>query len=107
MPPPGRGYLKLHGAPFISPGMDLTNKVVLLTGGKRIGQVVDHDLARRGAHIALAYRGSRTEAEGSASDAKALGRKATVFQADVSRAADCEALVAHTVAELGHLDAVI
>lgn len=87
--------------------MDLKDKVVLLTGGKRIGQVVAHELATRGAHLSLAYRGSRIEAEASASDAQALGRKAAVFQADVSKAGDCEALVNGTVAALGQLDAVI
>jgi NAD(P)-dependent dehydrogenase (short-subunit alcohol dehydrogenase family) len=87
--------------------MDLTDKVVLITGGKRIGQVVAHHLAARGAHLALAYRGSRAEAEESACDAKKLGRRATVIQADVSKAADCEALVKATVDTLGHLDVVI
>jgi NAD(P)-dependent dehydrogenase (short-subunit alcohol dehydrogenase family) len=87
--------------------MNLTDKVVLLTGGKRIGQVVARELARRGADIALAYRGSRAEAESTANEVKALGRQAAVIQADVSRAADCEALVAQTVESLGHLDAVI
>ena len=87
--------------------MELTDKVVLLTGGKRIGQVVARELAKRGADLALAYRGSRTEAESTANEVKALGRRAEVIQADVSKAADCEALVEHTVSSLGHLDAVI
>jgi 3-oxoacyl-[acyl-carrier protein] reductase len=88
-------------------GMDLKDKVVLLTGGKRIGQVVAHELAKRGADIALAYRGSRAEAEASGEDARAMGRQAVVVQADVSKWQDCEALVAKTVESLGHLHAVI
>jgi NAD(P)-dependent dehydrogenase (short-subunit alcohol dehydrogenase family) len=87
--------------------MELTDKVVLLTGGRRIGQVVAHELAVRGANVALAYRASRGEAEESAADARALGRSAAVIRADVSKAADCEALVQGTVAALGRLDAVI
>jgi NAD(P)-dependent dehydrogenase (short-subunit alcohol dehydrogenase family) len=87
--------------------MDLKDKVVLITGGRRIGQVVAQELVCRGAHISLAYRGSKTEAEASACNARRRGRKAAVIQADVSRAADCEMLVARTVEELGHLDAVI
>jgi len=87
--------------------MNLTDRVVLLTGGKRIGQVVAHELASRGAHLALAYRGSRGEAEQSACDATKLGRRAAIFQADVSKAADCAALVSQTVDTLGHLDVVI
>lgn len=87
--------------------MELQDKVVLITGGRRIGQVVAHELATRGAHLSLAYRGSRAEAEASAEQARALGRKAAVLQADVSKASDCEALVAGTVNVLGSLDAVI
>ena len=88
-------------------GMDLKDKVVLITGGRRIGQVVAHELVTRGAHLALAYRGSKAEADASACDARRRGRKAAVIQADVSKAADCETLVERTVEELGHLDAVI
>ena len=54
--------------------MTLTDKVVLITGGKRIGQVVARELASHGAHIVTAYRGSRTEAEQTVHDVSALGR---------------------------------
>jgi NAD(P)-dependent dehydrogenase (short-subunit alcohol dehydrogenase family) len=87
--------------------MDVKDKVVLITGGRRIGQVVAHELAVRGAHLSLAYRGSKSEAEASACDAKKLGRQAAVIQADVSRAADCEALVGKTIEALGSIDVVI
>jgi NAD(P)-dependent dehydrogenase (short-subunit alcohol dehydrogenase family) len=87
--------------------MDLKDKVVLITGGRRIGQAVAHELAARGAHLALAYRGSKSEAEQSACDARKLGRRAAAIRADVSKAADCEALVAGTVDALGGLDVVI
>ena len=36
--------------------MTLKDKVVLITGGKRIGQVVARRVAERGAHVATAYR---------------------------------------------------
>ena len=87
--------------------MNLKDRVVVITGGRRIGQVVAHELALRGANLALAYRGSRAEAEASACDAKQLGRQAAVIQADVSKSADCEALVTKTIEALGHLDVVI
>ena len=87
--------------------MELKDKVVLITGGRRIGQVVAHQLAARGAHLALAYRGSKSEAEASVCDARKLGRQAAAFQADVSKAADCEALVTQTIDSFGHLDVVI
>jgi NAD(P)-dependent dehydrogenase (short-subunit alcohol dehydrogenase family) len=87
--------------------MTLNDKVVLITGGRRIGQAVARELAARGADIALAYRGSRGEAEQSAAEVRGLGRRATAIQADVSRRADVEALVAATVRELGRLDVLV
>jgi NAD(P)-dependent dehydrogenase (short-subunit alcohol dehydrogenase family) len=99
--------MKHSARQHISGDMELNDKVVLITGGRRIGQAVAHELAARGAHIALAYRGSKSEAETSACEARKLGRKATVIQADVSKSGDCEMLVERTVDELGHLDVVI
>ncbi len=87
--------------------MEMTDRVVLITGGKRIGQVVARELARRGADVALSYRGSKDEAEQSAADVRSEGRRAAVIAADVGKASDCEALVAGVVAELGRIDAVV
>jgi 3-oxoacyl-[acyl-carrier protein] reductase len=87
--------------------MELTDRVVLITGGRRIGQVVAREMARRGADVALSYRGSRDEAEQSAADVRAAGRKAAVIAADVGKAPDCEALVSAVVAALGRIDVVV
>jgi NAD(P)-dependent dehydrogenase (short-subunit alcohol dehydrogenase family) len=87
--------------------MTLHDSVVLITGGRRIGLAVAHALAARGAHLALAYRGSKAEAEQGVADAEAQGRRAVALQADVSRAADCQALVAGTVRALGRIDVVV
>ena len=46
--------------------MILTDKVALITGGKRIGLVVAEELARRGADVALGYARSPAEAEDAA-----------------------------------------
>jgi NAD(P)-dependent dehydrogenase (short-subunit alcohol dehydrogenase family) len=87
--------------------MELTDRVVLITGGKRIGQVVGRELAARGADVALSYRGSRDEAEATAAAVRAAGRRAVVLAGDVSREADCQALVAGVERELGRLDALV
>jgi len=87
--------------------MDIKDRVVLITGGKRIGQVVALELARRGADIATAYRGSRAEAEQTVADVTALGRRAEAIQADVSHEDQCRALVEETLARLGRLDVLI
>lgn len=87
--------------------MELRDRVVLLTGGKRIGQVVARELARAGAHVAVSYRGSKDEADATAADVRALSRRAAVIAADVGKIADCETVVATTVAELGRIDVVV
>jgi NAD(P)-dependent dehydrogenase (short-subunit alcohol dehydrogenase family) len=87
--------------------MDLTGKVALVTGGKRIGASVAEALARRGADVALAYRGSREEAEAAAAAVSSIGRRALVLQADLSQADDCRRLVAGTVDALGRLDVLV
>ncbi len=73
--------------------MDIRGKVAWITGGKRIGQVVAEALARRGAHIAASYRGSRAEAEDTVRRAESLGVKALAIQADVSKEQDVRAAV--------------
>jgi NAD(P)-dependent dehydrogenase (short-subunit alcohol dehydrogenase family) len=87
--------------------MELTNRVALITGGKRIGAVVATELARRGADVALVYRSSRTEAEETAGAVRSLGRRAVVLQADLSEPDAGERVVDATVAELGRLDILI
>ena len=87
--------------------MELLNRLVLLTGGKRVGAAVAVALARRGADISLSYRDSRAEAEATANAVRAEGRRALVHQADVSRPEECDALVAATVAEFGRLDVLV
>jgi NAD(P)-dependent dehydrogenase (short-subunit alcohol dehydrogenase family) len=87
--------------------MDLNDRVVLITGGKRIGQVVARELAARGADIAVSYRGSKTEADDTAADVQQTGRRAAVVAADVGKPADCARLIDTVVAELGRVDVLI
>ena len=87
--------------------MELTNKVAIITGGKRIGQAVARTLASRGMDLVLSYRGSQAEAARTAADAEALGRRATTVVADVARPADCAGIVAHAVATFGRVDVLV
>jgi len=87
--------------------VELTDKVALITGGKRIGAVVAEELARRGVDVALCYARSRPEAEATAARARALGRRATVVQGDLTQPAACEAVVEAAVAGLGRLDILV
>src|SRR6266852_3390891 len=87
--------------------MELMNRVALITGGKRIGLVVAAELAARGVDVALSYARSKGEAEEAAARVRAAGRRAETVQADVSRPAECAALVATVVEKLGRLDILI
>ena len=87
--------------------MDLSGKVALLTGAKRVGAVVAETLARGGADIALVYNRSAREAEATVAAAEALGRRAIALQADLASPDACRRVVDTTVAELGRLDILI
>jgi NAD(P)-dependent dehydrogenase (short-subunit alcohol dehydrogenase family) len=87
--------------------MDLNNRVVLLTGARRIGAVVAAAVATRGADVAIAYNRSAAEATEAAARIQALGRKALVVQADVSDPASCEALIANVERSFGRLDVLV
>jgi len=66
--------------------VQLTDTAVLITGAKRIGAVVGRELAARGADVAFGYARSKAEADQAAADVRALGRRAAIFQADLSQA---------------------
>jgi NAD(P)-dependent dehydrogenase (short-subunit alcohol dehydrogenase family) len=87
--------------------MDLTDRVVLITGTRRIGALVAEVLAGRGADVALAYRRSAAEADAAAERVRATGRRAWTVQADVSDPASVAAMIAGLERELGRLDALI
>ena len=87
--------------------MDPADKVALITGGRRIGAVVATELARKGAHVAVVYRGSRSEAEETADTLRAMGRRALVVQADLQQPEACSRVVDATVAEFGRLDILV
>jgi NAD(P)-dependent dehydrogenase (short-subunit alcohol dehydrogenase family) len=87
--------------------VDLTDKVALITGGRRIGAVVATELARKGVHVAIAYRVSRVEAEDTAASLRGLTRRALVVQADLQEPDACRRVVEETAAELGRLDILV
>jgi NAD(P)-dependent dehydrogenase (short-subunit alcohol dehydrogenase family) len=87
--------------------MDLTNRVALITGAKRIGADVARELAKRGADVALTYARSKAEADALVADIKAIGRRAVALQANLTDPPQCERVVAQTVDTLGRLDILI
>jgi len=87
--------------------MDLINRVVIITGGKRIGRIVAQRLADLGADLVLSYRGSKAEADTTVADVQARGCRAIAVAADVSKAADCSALVSAAVTAFGRVDVLV
>jgi NAD(P)-dependent dehydrogenase (short-subunit alcohol dehydrogenase family) len=87
--------------------VDLANKIVLITGGKRIGVSVAEAVARRGADVGLSYARSKAEAEDAAARVRTAGRRAVIERVDLTAAADCRRLVTGVAAALGGLDILI
>jgi NAD(P)-dependent dehydrogenase (short-subunit alcohol dehydrogenase family) len=87
--------------------MTLTDRGVLITGGKRIGAAVAVDLARAGADVALVYHRSRDEADATVSQVRAAGRRAAALQADLSDAGACRRVVDAAADALGRLDVLV
>jgi NAD(P)-dependent dehydrogenase (short-subunit alcohol dehydrogenase family) len=68
----------------------------LITGaGRRLGAAVALDLARAGWGVVVHYRGSASEAEGVANEARAAGGAAEIVGADLDDAPARHALITH------------
>jgi NAD(P)-dependent dehydrogenase (short-subunit alcohol dehydrogenase family) len=76
--------------------VELTDRVALITGGRRIGAVVAKELARKGARVTMVYRGSRLEVE-----------DGFLIQADLQQPDACRRVVEETVAKFGRLDVLV
>jgi 3-oxoacyl-[acyl-carrier protein] reductase len=88
----------------------LSEKVAIVTGGsKGLGFASARALVAEGARVAICARGAESLAAAAVELGKIAGREGTVLpiQADVSRAADVERLVAETVRTFGRLDIVV
>jgi NAD(P)-dependent dehydrogenase (short-subunit alcohol dehydrogenase family) len=87
--------------------MDPKDKVALLTGGARIGQVVADSLAARGCDLALIYRGSQEAAQASAKAAISAGVRAITIRADATDEDQIEKAVKETCSAFGHIDILL
>jgi len=87
---------------------DLTGRVAVVTGGSRgIGRAIVQTLAEAGADVVIASR-KLPACEAAAEEVRAsTGSKAVAIACHVGRWADCDALVAETLARLGRLDILV
>ncbi len=82
--------------------------VALVTGGaKRVGRAIALELAPAGCAIGLHFRSSRDDAERTAADVRALGRRCTIIEADLQDEANWPQIIEQTVAALGRLDVLV
>jgi NAD(P)-dependent dehydrogenase (short-subunit alcohol dehydrogenase family) len=87
--------------------MKLDNRVALVTGaGSGIGRATAQRLAADGAKVAVADWNATTGAE-SVRLITDAGGEAVLLQADVSKVAECERIVAETAARFGQLDILV
>src|SRR5512143_2957262 len=68
--------------------MQLAGRWALVTGAaKRVGRVVAHELAGRGANVIVHYHTSQMEADSAVASLRALGVRAEALRADLGDAA--------------------
>lgn len=89
------------------PSFDLTGKVGIVTGaGHGIGRTLGLGLANAGADVVVCSR-TVDELGSLAEEVRAMGRRAIVQPADVTKLSDIERLADCTVAEFGKVDILI
>jgi glucose 1-dehydrogenase len=88
--------------------MSLKGKVAVVTGGNSgIGMAIVLALAKEGANIAIDYIAHPEAAEALEQRVSAMGDQVIGVDADVSRVADLERLIARTVEAFGRLDIMV
>ena len=88
--------------------MELNGRAALVTGGGTgLGKAIALALAVAGCDVAVNYARSREEAEATAAEIRALGRRSVALQADVAVQAEAHRLVAETAAAFGGIDVLV
>jgi 3-oxoacyl-[acyl-carrier protein] reductase len=83
----------------------LERKSVLVTGASSgIGRAIALRCAQAGADLAITYRKNEPGARAAAEEIRRLGRRAEVFQLDISRQQDIDRLVSELQRTLGRVD---
>ena len=87
---------------------DTLPRVALVTGaGKRLGRAIALALGRAGFDVAVHYATSVAEAETTAAEIRAHGRRATTLRADLAREAEVQALLPAAAAALGPVGVLV
>lgn len=87
--------------------MDLQGKIALVTGaGRGIGKAIALTFAKEGADVAV-NDVDAVNAEATASEVRALGRKSIAIGADVSKENEVQQMVARIIREWGGIDILV
>ena len=90
------------------PQLPLSGKTALVTGGaRRIGSSIALTLAQAGAHVAITYRSSKQQAERTAGQIAALGRRSIAIACDVRYEPSVQAAVSAAIGAFDRLDIVV
>lgn len=90
------------------PHLPLNGKTALVTGGaRRIGRAIALTLAQAGADVAITYRNSKQQAEQTAGEIAATGRRSIAIACDVRFEPSVQAAVSAAAAALGRLDILV
>ena len=88
--------------------MNLDKKVALVTGSSRgIGRAIALKLAEKGCELAVNYQSNRGAAEQVIDRIRKMGRKAVLFQGDVSDFAIVEEVIGKVKTEFGRINILV
>ncbi|KAF9926503.1 hypothetical protein FBU30_003942 [Linnemannia zychae] len=87
---------------------DMAGKVAFITGSaKNMGKLFALAIAKRGADIVLHHRKDQDEAEKTAQEIQALGRKVLIVQGELTSVTVIEQIFAQIINSFGHIDIVV
>lgn len=88
--------------------IDLTGKVVLITGGSRgIGAATAKLFAKAGADVAITYQGSDAKAKEVVNEITKLGKKCQAYKGDISKNEFVKTMVHEVHKEFGKIDILV
>jgi NAD(P)-dependent dehydrogenase (short-subunit alcohol dehydrogenase family) len=86
----------------------LTDRVALITGASRgIGAATAVLMAEAGADVAINYHSNREAAEAVAERVRGFGRRAEVYQADITSWDDCQLMCEAALSDFGRVDILV
>lgn len=87
--------------------MSLAGRVVLITGGRRVGADLARRLAEAGASVGMTYRTSRETITRTIAEVESRGASGLAIEADLSNPEEAAQAVARVVERFGRIDALV